>query len=159
GAVSADGRYVAFTSDVFSGQSFSDLAPGVTFSSTFSTHHVFVRDRQTGAIRVVDLNSSGTAVGGFGPIFTPHGRDVAFIGYTNLLPSGVTFGDVHDEVLYVRDLQQGTLTVVSVGSTGTHDIALANNSEVAISPDGRYVAFSTPYAGTFPGVSDPNNFQ
>src|SRR5262249_58813580 len=53
GSASADGRYVVFTSNVFYGQSFSDLAPGVTFSSTDTQSHVFVRDRQTGAIKVV----------------------------------------------------------------------------------------------------------
>jgi YD repeat-containing protein len=157
--VSANGRFVVFTSDVFYGASYSQLAPGVTFSSTFSTHHVFVRDRQTGTIQVVDVDSSGTAMGGFDPVITPDGRYVVFIGYTNLLPSGVTYRDVHDEILYVRDLQQGTLTPVSVDPSGTHDVSLASNSEIALSPDGRYVAFTTPYAGTtFPGVSDPNNF-
>jgi Tol biopolymer transport system component len=80
GSVSANGRYVAFTSGVFFGQTYSDLAPGVTFSSGFPTSHVFVRDLQTGAIQVVDLNSNGVAVGGYDPVISPDGRYVAFVG-------------------------------------------------------------------------------
>jgi hypothetical protein len=38
-------------------------------------------------------------VGGFDPVITPDGRYVAFIGFTNLLPAGVGFGDVHDEIV------------------------------------------------------------
>jgi RHS repeat-associated protein len=140
-SVSADGRYIAFTS-TGSGNTFSDLAPGVTISSALTGTHVFVRDRLTGTIRVVDVDPSGTAAGGLDPVITPDGRYVAFIGYTNLLPAGVATSDGHDLEVYVRDLQANTTSVVSLDPTGTHD-APVDARELAISADGRYVAWSS----------------
>ncbi|MDB5307932.1 MAG: repeat-associated core domain protein [Gemmataceae bacterium] len=135
-SVSADGRYVAFTSTV--NYAFSDLAPAVTFRSGYS--HVFVRDRQTGAIRVVDLDATGKASGGYTPVITPDGRYVAFVGYTNLLPSGIaTSGGLE---VFVRDLQTNTTSVVSLDPTGAHD-APVDGRELAISADGRYVSWTS----------------
>jgi RHS repeat-associated protein len=157
-SVSADGRYVAFTSSGSYPSTFSDLAPGVTFSGAVTNSHVFVRDRQTGAIQVVDLDPSGIAIGGYNPVLTPDGRFVAFIGYTNLLPTGVAATDVHDREIYVRNLQTNTTSVVSLDPAGTHD-APVNGRELAISADGRYVSWTSydtlAVAGTT--VSSPGN--
>jgi Tol biopolymer transport system component len=159
-SVSSDGRYVAFTSYVFYGVTTSPLAPGVTFSSTFSMDHVFVRDRQTGAVKVVDLDSTGTAVGGFNPVITPDGRYVAFFGYTNLLPSGVATTDPHDWEIYVRDLQTNTTSVVSLTPDGTHD-APVDGTDLAISSDGRYVAWTSTDVGAVTGTvsGSPGNYH
>ncbi len=158
GSVSADGRYVAFTSGVFYGQSFSDLAPTVTFVSDFSTSHAFIRDRQTGAIEVVDRNASGAAVGGTFPVLSSTGRYVSFRGYTNLLPSGIATSDVHDGNIFVRDRQTGRLTVASLTPDGTHDVPVTD-TYAAISDDGRYVAFTSEATAPIPGVSNPSGHQ
>jgi RHS repeat-associated protein len=157
GSVSADGRYVAFTGNVWYQAFSSDLAPGVKFSSTFSTSHVFVRDRQTGAIQVVDLDPTGTAVGGGAPVISANGRYVAFIGYTNLLPAGITAGDGHDLNIFVRDLQMGTTSVVSLDPTGTHDAPIAGfaDGELAISADGNFVAWTSHNVAAVAGVQTP----
>ncbi len=138
-------RYVAFTSSGAYPKTSIDLAPGVTFSGATTNSHVFLRDRQTGAITVVDLDPNGIAIGGFNPVMTPDGRYVAFIGYTNLLPDGITASDPSDLEVYVRDLQTNTTTVVSLDPTDTHD-APVNGNELAISDDGRYVSW-TSYGG------------
>ena len=119
--VSSNGQYVVFTSEVFYGDTTSDLAPGVPFSSTYTAIHVFVRDTLTGAIQVVDLDSTGTAVGGDDPVISANGQYVAFVGYNNLLPAGIAATGVHDQNIYVRDLVSGTTTLVSVDAAGTQD--------------------------------------
>lgn len=159
-SVSADGRFVAFTSDVFYGTSFSDLAPGVTFSSVESTSHVFVRDRQDGSIKVVDLNASGVSVGGFNPVISGNGRYVAFVGYTSLLPAGVTASNAQDLNVFVRDLQTNTTSVVNLSPSGTQN-APVDGQQLAISDDGRYVAWSSIDTSAVAGVtsSSPGNLR
>ncbi len=153
-SVSADGRYVVFTSNVFYGVPTSDLAPGVTFESGYGTSHVFVRDTQTGAIQVVDLGANGVAKGGGGtPVITPDGRYVAFLGGTALLPPGIAVSDGHDTNVFVRDLQTQTTSVVSLDATGTHDAP--GGGELAISSDGRYVAWTSHDVSAVAGVQTP----
>jgi hypothetical protein len=154
-SVSQSGRYVGFESNVFYGNSYSDLAPGVTFSSGFSQSHAFVRDRQTGSAIPVDVNASGVAVGGASPVLTPDGHYVAFVGYPNLLPGGITVTTTDDRIAYVRDMQAGTSVAVSLTPDGAHDIPLSDNPEVTITPDGRFVAFLSTSA-EFPGVTNPS---
>ena len=89
---------------------------------------------------------------GDGPSFDPatsaDGRFVAFISHaTNLVP-GDTNG--RDDV-FVRDRQAGTTELVSVGAGG----AQANGSSgdfgrVAISADGRFVAFDSSASNLVP---------
>ncbi|MEU8888818.1 hypothetical protein [Streptomyces sp. NPDC048442] len=65
-SLSADGRYLAFTSEG------SDLVAG----DTDSTEDVFVRDLRTGRTRLVDISPQGGATGI--PVFSPDGRKLAF---------------------------------------------------------------------------------
>ena len=161
-SVSADGRYVAFDSLVAVTTTFSSLAPGVTFASPFTSSHVFVQDRQTGKLTVVDLDPTGTtALGGYDPVISPDGRYVVFLGYTNLLPAGVAYGNAQDINVYVRDLQTNTTTLVSVDPTGAHDAPIAGvfDGELAISADGRYVAWTSIPAGAVAGVQQPATYS
>ncbi|MDB5385913.1 MAG: hypothetical protein JWM11_1559 [Planctomycetaceae bacterium] len=158
-SISADGRFIAFTSSVFYGQTFSDLAPTITFSSTISADHVFVRDQQTGQIVVADLDSNGIAVGGSSPVLSPDGRYVAFLGANNLLPSGITTSGDHDLNVFVRDLQTNTTTIASLTPDGTHDVPVTAGTKIAISDDGRFVSFSSNVADPIPGVTNPNQDQ
>ena len=41
-------------------------------------------------------------------------------------------------------------------ASGVHDIGIQGDTEVAISANGRYVAFTTSTPGAIPGISDPN---
>ena len=105
-ALSANGRFVAFTS--YS----SNLVPGDT---NFATD-VFVRDRQTGTTRRVNLGPGGVegddSFGSARPAISADGRFVAFNSYaTNLVP-----GDTNGlPDVFVRDRQTRTTRRVSLG--------------------------------------------
>ena len=128
-AISADGRYVVFTSWA------SNLAPGDT--NVF--WDVFVRDRVLGTTRLVSVATSGESGNGASlqPTISADGRYVAFASAaTDLVPGGSNAGEV-----FVRDLQAGTTELASVSSTGEE--ADRGAGEPMISADGRYVAFAS----------------
>ncbi len=129
-AISADGRFVTFTSFA------SNLVPGDTNSLT----DVFVHDRQTGKTTKVSVDSAGGEANGisFNHVISADGRFVAFTSLaSNLVP-----GD-HNGLrdIFVHDRQTGETTRVSVDSAGGE----ANGSSMfpAISADGRFVAFTS----------------
>ncbi|MFI6644799.1 TolB family protein [Streptomyces sp. NPDC050504] len=128
--ISADGRYVFFSSD----------APNLVPGDTNGAQDVFVRDRQAGTTERLSLNNSGAQVaqGGDTPSSSADGRYVAFLsGATNLV-SGDTNGVVD---AFVRDRQTGTTTRVSLGNTGAQ--ANADLQDLQISADGKVVVFGT----------------
>ncbi len=95
------------------------------------------------AAQVTELQSAGLAGapadGASGnPALTPDGRFVAFVSSaTNLVP-----GDTNGKTdVFVRDRHAGTIERVSVSSAGGQ--ADFESDEPAISPDGRFVAFSS----------------
>src|ERR1035437_8563922 len=132
GQVSTNGRYVVFQSDS------SDLLLG----DTNGVSDIFVRDLQAGTNILVSVTSDGSWGNGAStdPVMTPDGRFVAFISAASNLASNDTNG-ISD--IFVRDLLNGTTTVVSVGVTNTN----ASFSPPVITPDGRYVAFASTAQG------------
>src|SRR3990172_651309 len=68
-AISADGRFVAFSSSA------SNLVPG-----DFGYPDIFVRDRQTGVTTMVSVDSAGNKAGGhsYSPAISADGRFVTF---------------------------------------------------------------------------------
>jgi Tol biopolymer transport system component len=138
-SISADGRYVAFSSDA------SNLVPG----DTGYHRDAFVHDRKTGTTFRVSVSSTGVQgnhASGTRSI-SADGRYVAFVSYaTNLVP-----GDTNGlEDVFVRDLQAGTTQRVNVSSTGSQ----TNGTELfgaSVSADGRYVAFDSDATGLVPG--------
>lgn len=136
--ISADGRYVAFSSAA------TNLVGGDTNGQT----DIFVHDRQTGVTTLVSRRSDGLQ--GNGPSSDPgisgDGRFVAFVSYaTNLVagdtrlclsPGGFDYncGDV-----FVHDRQTGQTTLVSRSSSGAYGDG--ESDQPAISGDGRFVAF------------------
>jgi hypothetical protein len=92
GALSADGRYVAFDSEA------SNLVP----DDTNGTYDIFVRDRQTGITELVSVDSYGNQTNGGSqfPYISSDGRYVAFDSMaSNLVPNdtnGVNDVFVHD---------------------------------------------------------------
>jgi Tol biopolymer transport system component len=131
-SISADGRYVAFSSD----------ATNLVSGDTNGTYDIFVHDRETGQTRRVSVASDGTEANGknFGshfPYLTADGRFVTFGSFASNLVPGDTNGFVD---IFVHDLELGQTTRVSVSSDGEQ----GNNdsySPSSISDDGRYVAF------------------
>lgn len=144
-AVSASGRFVAFTS----------WATNLVVSDTNGVGDVFVYDLQTSSIERVSVSSAGAEGNGFsrGSAVSADGRYVAFVSSaTNLVPGDTNA--VSD--VFVRDRWLGTTERVSVSSSGTEGNGAS--SSPAISADGRYVAFSSEasnlVAGDTNGQSD-----
>ncbi|MBM4051028.1 MAG: hypothetical protein FJ279_38515, partial [Planctomycetes bacterium] len=152
-AISADGRFVAFTSS----------APNLVSNDTNNRTDVFVYDRQNGTVERVSVASDGTEGNGHstdvfstvGPGVSADGRYVAFMSFASNLVAGDTNSAAD---VFVHDRQTHTTERVSVASDG----AQANGNSLAltyadqhpsISPDGRYVAFSSEAANLVAGDS------
>jgi Tol biopolymer transport system component len=141
-AISADGRYVTFTSNA------SNLVEGDTNGGT----DIFVHDRVTGETQRVSVASDGTQ--GNGPevwevwiasSISADGRYVAFSSLADNLVEGDTNGAFD---FFVYDRMTGETTRVSVPSCENGG---CNGSPSPVGPsisaDGRYVAFSYYYTG------------
>jgi Tol biopolymer transport system component len=136
--ISADGRYVAFTSG----------ASNLVRHDTNRLGDVFVRDLATGKTTRVSLTSRGRqarcnlgSCESNGPALSAHGRFVAFeSSATNLVPHDTNrLFDV-----FVRDRRAGKTTRVSVDSHGRQggaDRTMNGSNAAVISANGRYVAF------------------
>ncbi len=145
-AISADGNHVAFVSDA------TDLVSGDTNGGA----DVFVRDLQTGTTTLVSVSATGGPSDGGGspipgipavlfvdrPSLSADGRHVAFESDATNLVAGDTNG-IAD--VFVRDLQTGITTLVSVSATGgpSDGGAYFNSGSPSMSADGRYVAFQS----------------
>ena len=131
-AISADGRYVVFESEA------SNLVAG----DTNGTGDVFVHDRQTGETTRVSVDSSGAEANGSSEAsaISGDGRYVAFSSYASNLVSGDTNGMID---IFVHDRQTGQTTRVSVNSSRAQANDNSSDFHVAISWDGRYVAFQS----------------
>jgi Tol biopolymer transport system component len=137
-AISADGRYVAFTSAA------SNLVPGDSNGEL----DVFVRDRVARTTVLASVGPHGTL--GDGPSGAPSisgdGRLVAFESDAdNLVPNdGNRTGDV-----FVHDLVAGATRLVSVGGGGQP--TESPSFDPAISADGSSVAFESFSSRLVPG--------
>ncbi|MBN1449895.1 MAG: PD40 domain-containing protein [Anaerolineales bacterium] len=130
--ISADGRFIAFTSNA------RNLVSGDTTGDD-----VFVHDRQTGETTRVSVASDGTegnntSFTSFTQFISADGRYVTFCSYANNLVDGDTNGWAD---VFVHDRQTGQTTRVSVTSDGIQGDG--NSYEASISADGRYVAFNS----------------
>lgn len=129
-SLSADGRFVAFTSRA------SNLAPG-DFNEESD---IFVHDRETGHTTRVSVDSRGNAANGYSqnPSISADGRFVAFESAASNLEPGNSLASTD---VFVHDRQTGQTTRVSVDSrVNKLDV---NNELPSISADGRFVAFSS----------------
>ncbi len=130
-SISADGRYVAFSSDA------TNLVSGDTNGWT----DVFVRDRAAATTRRVSVRSDQRQGNGGGVlgVLSADGLRVVFHSFSTNLVSGDTNGrgDV-----FLRYRPTGTTHRVSVRSNETQG-AGESGAATAVSADGRYVAFSS----------------
>jgi hypothetical protein len=161
--ISADGRYVAFLSD----------ATNLVENDTNGVTDVFVKDLQTGAIVRASTDSAGNqanadsgwswytysspdgngmqvnANGSYMQTLSlsADGRFVAFSSNASNLVGGDGNGK---RDVFVKDLQTG-LTVLA-SSTATGGQAQADSHSVALSANGRYVAFDNEDYNWIPGI-------
>jgi Tol biopolymer transport system component len=135
--ISADGRFVAFTSVV-------DLITG----DRNGTAGVYRRDLTKHTTQRVSVSSNGEKGdnGGFTTAISANGRFVAFDSYaTNLVPDDTN----QAEDVFVRDVVSGTTTRVSVTASGEQTTSASGelyettSENAAISGDGRFVAFQS----------------
>src|SRR5262245_22460041 len=146
-SVSADGRYVAFVSSA------SNIVPGDNNNSS----DVFVRDTMTGKSILVSVNSSGTGPANNNStyaVISANGRYVAFASFATDLVAGITDHNFGTDI-YVRDLQTGTTTLVTINSAGT-GTGNQGGSNPVITPDGRYVVFASNSTDLVPGLTNSN---
>jgi Tol biopolymer transport system component len=136
--ISADGRFVAFTSGA------SNLVPG----DTNPKWDVFVHDRLTGQTTMVSVASDGTPGNGTsgGMSISGDGRFVAFVSDASNLVPGDTNGTLD---VFVHDRLTGQTTRVSVASDGTQ--GNADSDGASLSQDGRFVAFFSTASNLVPG--------
>ncbi len=127
--VSADGRYVLFESRA------QDLVDDPCFTFPI-THCIFRGDRLTGETILVSVQDNGNPLFGFNSQMTPDGR---YVGFTS--------GD--NPTLYVRDVEAGSTSFLSLGN-GTRA------GKLAVSADGRLVAFASDATDLVPGYVSGN---
>lgn len=137
-SLSADGRFVAFTSNA------SNLVPGDTNGWT----DVFLHDRQTGATTRVSVTTGGQERDHLSvdPSLSADGRFVVFRSDANNLVAG-NANDLSD--IYRRDTQTGTTTWVSFAIGGAEGDA--SSQDPAIDASGALVAFSSGATNLVPG--------
>jgi len=138
-SISADGRFVAFTSTA------SDLVPG----DTNNFWDAFVYDRQTHTVERVSVGSDGSqhnTIACSTPSISADGRYVAFDSYSQ----GFVPGDTNQNCdVFVYDRLARRVQRVSVASDGTQ--GNGRSTDPCISPDGRYVAFYSEASNLVPG--------
>jgi hypothetical protein len=144
GKISADGRYVVFTSEA------SDLVGHDT-----ATRDVFIRDLQTNTTKRVSTNATGTTNGNGdsgGGIIDKAGRFVVFwTRATDLstLPDTNNLADI-----FIYDIQNDSKKLITVNTAGTGTGGgfglfggFDHGVEINISADGRYVVFMSQESG------------
>lgn len=142
-SISADGRFVAFVSGA------SNLVP----NDTNNCGDVFVCDRVTGGMQRLSVSSDGGQAFGDWPralAISGNGRYVAFASRA----TGLVTNDTNDATdVFVHDRTTHTTERVSVTSTGAQStFAIHSDREhVAISDDGRFVAFTSTANNLIPG--------
>jgi Tol biopolymer transport system component len=130
-SISADGRYVAFTSE----------AVNLVGGDTDGVSDIFVRDRQSGSTERVSVASDGSQAnaGSFGGNITPDGRYVVFGSEA----SNLVAADENEKItdIFIHDRQTGTTELVSTGIAGAPENSYS--VEPSVSADGRFVAFES----------------
>jgi Tol biopolymer transport system component len=131
---SADGRFVFFNSDA------DDL---VATADTNGTTDVFVRDLQSATTTLVTVNKDGTDTGARSSSVTAISADGRYVVFNSEADNLVATADTNGVTdVFVRDLQSGTTTLVSINKDGT---GAGNDKSLfpVISANGRLVGFSS----------------
>lgn len=129
-SISADGRYVAFESNLAS----------IDFFDQNKTNDVFVFDRMTGLIQRVSVNEAGEEGGvsqeSVNPAISGDGRIVVFESQvTNLVPDD---NNARNDI-FQKDLKSGKVTRLSVNSAGEEGDDSSSLPSIAF--DGQSVLF------------------
>jgi len=163
-SVSANGRYVVFTSAA------TNAMTGYVHDGGNVEGDVFLRDRVDGTTTLVSAKFGSKTDGGNlisrNPVISGDGKFVAFQSQArNLVENFVDGGLAGDFDVYVRDLAKGTTSLVSVSKTSTPAAPKGGNDDSdrpSISYDGNIIAFSSNasdlFTGFVPGAATRNVF-
>jgi Tol biopolymer transport system component/lysophospholipase L1-like esterase len=148
-AISADGRYFAFSSFA------TNL---VTFYNNPVIMQVYRHDMLTGTTIPISvtLNGGWGLDHSYANAVSADGRYVLFTSYVNELVPGDTMPNGVD--VFVRDVQTGTTTLVSVNSDGVQENA-SSDLFAHMSADGRYIAFSSQATNLVPFSGDDSGWM
>jgi Tol biopolymer transport system component len=138
--ISADGRYVVFSSD----------ATNLVTGDTNATNDVFVRDRTTATTTRVSVATGGAQANGPSnrPAISSDGRYVAFSS------RALSLGGTAEGTVYRRDRTGGTTIAVSKSTAGA--FASGTNNIASISGDGSIVGFTSAGTNVVPQDLDRN---
>jgi len=137
-AISADGRYVAFTSH----------ARNLAAADTNNAPDIYLHDVQTGRTELIS-RATNKVIGDRNsdlPSISGDGRFIAFESWASNLAPGDTN---HAPDIFVRDRKEETTTCISTTPKGK--IAGDDSRDPQITADGRYVAFSSFADDLIPG--------
>jgi Tol biopolymer transport system component len=144
-AISTNGQFVLFES----------TASNLVANDINLFSDVYVRDLVNHTTTLVSVSTNGFSgnLVSSSSVMTPDGRYVAFSSWANNLVPGDT-NSIPD--IFVRDMVEGTTSLISVGAVATNSGApnglISFSDSPAISPDGRYVAFYSTATNLLPNV-------
>lgn len=131
-STSADGMITAYVSNA------GDLAA----DHPAGTSQVYIRDRRRGITRLISRATGVAGAPGAGsssaPSISADGRYIAFVTASNNIDT--EDGDDNQDV-FVRDISSNVTRLISRGTA--NGAANGTSNQPSISPDGRYVAFSS----------------
>jgi WD40-like Beta Propeller Repeat len=150
GTVSADGRYITFSSQA------TNLIPGFTDGNGAANSDVFVFDRNTGATRLVSHSTASATIGGNGSTsggsISADGRFITVnSGSTNLVTGYSGTG----ANAFVYDQVTDTMMLVSRKYGTTTKAANSGGSAVGISADGQIIVVSSRSSDIISGLVYP----
>jgi hypothetical protein len=140
--LSADGRFAVFSS----------VATNLVGGDTNGVRDVFVRDRFRGTTERVSVDSAGAESDGdsVAVAISDDGTTVAFTSLASNLVAGDANGSWD---VFVHDRSTGITERVSVDSAGVESDGESSGS-IALSGDGRFVAFASAATNLVPGDSN-----
>lgn len=137
--LSADGRFVAFTSEATNlvKEAISTCLAGQT-----SCRQVYVRDRLTGAMYLISKSANGEPGNGESdmPSISADGQWITFESYA----SNLVEASVEGRQIYIHDLQTGITSLISTKTRSSPSDDVFHDAMMpALSADGHWVVFNS----------------
>jgi len=135
---------------------FESSANNLVAGDTNNASDVFLRDLANGITWLVSAGTNGVPGNGASrsAVMTPDGRYVAFVSEAFDLVANDT-NKIAD--VLVRDMQTLTTSLISVGAISTNppsNVPVSSSESPEITPDGRFVAFSSTATNLVSGVAN-----
>lgn len=136
---------------------FQSEAPNFVPNDSNGISDVFVRDRVTGLIERISVDSNGNEAlpnpngSGFANLMSTRSMsaDGRYVLFSSFAPNLVQGDNNAEEDLFIRDRQQGTTTRVSLMSGQIETDRIVSGT---MTPDGRYVAFARNFSSSLTGT-------